>query len=75
MLGNVASQSILSSNEGINILRKKENYFIEKELNLKIPVKAIFHPAYLLRQEDQKKYSWADLKEIKKKINEFKLNI
>ena len=32
-----------------------------------------FHPAYLLRQPDQKKYSWVDLKEIKKKINE--LNI
>ena len=32
-----------------------------------------FHPAYLLRQPDQKKYSWTDLKEIKKKINE--LNI
>ena len=32
-----------------------------------------FHPAYLLRQSDQKKYSWIDLKEIKKKINE--LNI
>ena len=32
-----------------------------------------FHPAYLLRQPDQKKYSWIDLKEIKKKINE--LNI
>ena len=29
-----------------------------------------FHPAYLLRQPDQKKYSWIDLKEIKKKINE-----
>lgn len=32
-----------------------------------------FHPAYLLRQPEQKKYSWIDLKEIKKKINE--LNI
>ena len=26
-----------------------------------------FHPAYLLRQPDQKKYSWIDLKEIRKK--------
>ena len=34
-----------------------------------------FHPAYLLRQADQKKYSWADLKKIKKKINELKLKI
>ena len=32
-----------------------------------------FHPAYLLRQPDQKKYSWIDLKEIRQKINE--LNI
>ena len=32
-----------------------------------------FHPAYLLRQPDQKKYSWADLKKIRKKIDE--LNI
>ena len=27
-----------------------------------------FHPAYLLRQPDQKKYSWIDLKEIRKKL-------
>ena len=32
-----------------------------------------FHPAYLLRQADQKKFSWADLKEIRKKIDQ--LNI
>ena len=38
-------------------------------------VMVTFHPAYLLRQADQKKYSWADLKEIKKKIDELKLKI
>ena len=32
-----------------------------------------FHPGYLLRQPDQKKYSWIDLKEIRKKIDQ--LNI
>ena len=32
-----------------------------------------FHPAYLLRQPDQKKFSWVDLKLIRKKIEE--LNI
>ena len=32
-----------------------------------------FHPAYLLRQADQKKYSWIDLKKIRKKIDELKL--
>ena len=34
-----------------------------------------FHPAYLLRQADQKKYSWSDLKEIRKKIDELNINI
>ena len=32
-----------------------------------------FHPAYLLRQPDQKKFSWTDLKTIRKKINELKI--
>ena len=32
-----------------------------------------FHPAYLLRQPENKKYSWIDLKEIRKNID--KLNI
>ena len=34
-----------------------------------------FHPAYLLRQPDQKKYSWSDLKEIRKKIDKLDLKI
>ena len=38
-------------------------------------VMVTFHPAYLLRQADQKRYSWADLKEIRKKIDELKLKI
>ena len=43
--------------------------------NCETSVMITFHPAYLLRQADQKKYSWADLKKIKKKINELKLKI
>ena len=34
-----------------------------------------FHPAYLLRQPDQKKFSWQDLKNIRNKIDELKINI
>ena len=32
-----------------------------------------FHPAYLLRQPEQKKNSWEDLKNIRKKIDELKI--
>jgi len=34
-----------------------------------------FHPAYLLRLPDQKKYSWLDLKNIRKKIDKLGLKI
>ena len=34
-----------------------------------------FHPAYLLRQPEQKKFSRADLKMIRKKIDELKITI
>ena len=34
-----------------------------------------FHPAYLLRQPDQKKFSWEDLKIIRKKIDELKIKL
>ena len=34
-----------------------------------------FHPAYLLRQPDQKKFSWQDLKKIRKEIDNLNLKI
>ena len=34
-----------------------------------------FHPANLLRQPDQKKYSWIDLKMIRKRVDELKIGI
>ena len=34
---------------------------------------ASFHPAFLMRQPDQKKYAWEDLKMIRKKIVQLKI--
>ena len=34
-----------------------------------------FHPAYLLRKPDQKKFSWEDLKTIRKEIDEQNIEI
>ena len=39
-------------------------FFIDEDLNLKIPVKAVFHPAYLLRNPIEKKAMWSDLLDI-----------
>ena len=73
LMGSTAMESLFGSK--IKISKERG---IWKELivnNKKYLVMITFHPAYLLRQPDQKKYSWADLKEIKKKIDSLQLKI
>ena len=45
---------------------------MERSNNWKKNYKVIvtFHPAYLLRKPDQKKFSWEDLKIIRKEIDD-----
>ena len=73
LMGSTAMESLFGSK--IKISKERG---IWKELivnNKKYLVMITFHPAYLLRQADQKKYSWADLKEIRKKIDLLQLKI
>ncbi len=63
-LGNVAAKSLLKIDEGITKLRGKEHFYIDENFNIKIPARAIFHPAYLLRNPIEKKRIWDDLLEI-----------
>ena len=73
LMGSTAMESLFGSK--IKISKERG---IWKELivnNIKYLVMITFHPAYLLRQPDQKKYSWADLKEIRKKIESLQLKI
>ena len=46
---------------------------IIKQKNYKTIV--TFHPAYLLRKPDQKKFSWEDLKIISKEINQQNIEV
>ena len=36
---------------------------------------ASFHPAFLMRQPDQKKFSWEDLKIIRKEIDDQNITV
>ncbi len=73
LMGSTAMESLL----GLKIkISKERGNWKEIIINQKTYLTMItFHPAYLLRQEDQKKYSWADLKEIRKKIDKLDLKI
>ena len=72
LMGSTAMESLLGSK--IKISKERGNWK-EVIINNKTYLSMItFHPAYLLRQADQKKYSWEDLKKIRKKIDELGIN-
>ena len=71
LMGSTAMESLFGSNIKISKERGKWKDIIINNKNYLCII--TFHPAYLLRQPENKKYSWADLKEIRKKIDQ--LNI
>ncbi len=73
IMGSTAMEALVGNNIKISKERGKWKEIIIKNKTFTSIV--TFHPAYLLRQPDQKKYSWSDLKEIKKKIDELNINI
>ena len=73
LMGSSAMEALFGSKIKIS---KERGAWKEVIVNQKTYLTIItFHPAYLLRQPDQKKYSWSDLKEIRKKIDELDLKI
>jgi DNA polymerase len=73
LMGSSAMEALFGSKIRIS---KERGAWKEVIVNQKTYLTIItFHPAYLLRQPDQKKYSWSDLKEIRKKIDELGLKI
>lgn len=70
-LGGTAAKTMLETNQGIMRLRGKWFEHSTQGLDHPIPAMPTFHPAYLLRTPGQKRESWADLLNIKKKLIEF----
>lgn len=71
LLGAISATNLLGSTLGITRIRGK---WAEYDLKGgKIPVRPLFHPAYLLRQPKAKGDTWQDLLEIKARIKELKL--
>ena len=73
LMGSTAMEAIFGQKLKIS---KERGKWKETIINQKTYLSILtFHPAYLLRQPDQKKYSWEDLKNIRKKIDELKIKI
>tara|TARA_B110001450_G_C17386874_1_gene386042 strand:- start:284 stop:667 length:384 start_codon:yes stop_codon:yes gene_type:complete len=73
LLGSTALNTIIGNEEVISKARGK---WIEKKIGkCSTSVITSFHPAFLMRQPEQKKMAWIDLKMIKKKITDLKIKI
>ena len=73
LMGSTAMESLTGLNSKISNERGKWKEVIIKNKSYNVMI--TFDPSYLIRFPENKKYSWEDLKIIKTKINEFKLNI
>ena len=65
-LGNPATQTLLSTREGI--MKTRGRWFDYDTGRRVIPAMATFHPAYLLRSPSYKRLAWQDLRAIAKAL-------
>ena len=71
LLGSTALNALIGKKEVISRARGK---WIQKEIGpIKPWIIASFHPAFLMRQPEQKKLAWIDLKMVREKIKNLKL--
>ena len=68
LLGSTALKAIIGDKETISNARGK---WVNKNIGSSKPwIIASFHPAFLMRQPEQKKLSWIDLKMIRDKVKQ-----
>ena len=73
LLGSTAMNAILKNEDVISKIRGK---WFDIEINgVRLNTIVSFHPAYLLRQPDQKRFSWQDLKMIRDKVKSLNIKI
>ena len=73
LLGSTALNALVGNEVVISKARGK---WINKKIgNIELEVIASFHPAFLMRQPDQKKHAWEDLKMIRKKMSDLRIKL
>ena len=73
LVGSSAMESLTGLKSKISIERGRWKEIIVQNTTYNIII--TFNPSYLLRVPENKKHSWEDLKKIKQKIIDLKLNI
>ena len=68
LIGGTSASTVLNVETGITKLRGKWNDYTLADKQ--VPMMAIFHPAYLIKQPHYKKQTWHDLLTIKEKLED-----
>ncbi len=68
-VGGPAAKSLLAQTAGVGRLRGRWFTYSTPRLARPIEATALFHPAYLLRSPGQKRDTWRDLLDIKRKLD------
>ena len=72
LLGSTAMNALIGKDV---VISKMRGQWIEKKIgNCKTSIIITFHPAFLIRQPAQKKWAWIDLKMVRDKKIELKIN-
>ncbi len=69
-VGGTSAKALLDTRDGIMRLRGRWLDHSVPGMAGPIPLRAVLHPAYLLRQPGQKREAWQDFLAIKKRLNE-----
>ena len=71
LLGSTALKTIVGN---VDVISKARGKWLKKKIGTCSPdTIASFHPAFLMRQPDQKKLAWIDLKLVREKAKQLKL--
>lgn len=68
LVGGTSAKTLLKTTQGIMRLRGRWHDYQSPGLSSPLPARPLLHPAYLLRQPAQKRETWIDLLEIRKRL-------
>ena len=68
LVGGMSAKTLLGKSTGITRLRGQWHEYETPGMSRPVPCMALFHPAYLLRSPEQKRFAWRDLIAIKQKL-------
>ncbi|MGE4063203.1 MAG: uracil-DNA glycosylase family protein [Rhodospirillaceae bacterium] len=70
LVGGLSAKTLLATPLGITRVRGRWHEFQTPGLAAPIPAMPLFHPAYLLRSPQQKRFAWRDLLAIRERLDQ-----